>query len=88
MFQKGDRVTCINDQMDAIPCLAIKKGGLYTVKTHLSLKEYEKQNPDSSFWLKDETREKWKDGAVCLEEVLGADESDLIWNASRFKPAE
>ena len=61
---------------------------IYTVKKYVSLEGYEKLNPDC-YWLKKErVREEFKCGLVYLEEVLGADKSDLGWLANKFKPAE
>ena len=41
MFQKGDRVVCVNEKMDPISAV-LNKGQVYTVKEHLTLEEYEK----------------------------------------------
>ena len=88
MFQVGDRVVCTPDALkDFMDQTVFSANKVYTVRKYLTLEEYEKQNPDSSWWLNGETREKYKCGLVYLEEVLGADRSDLGWLANKFKPA-
>ena len=84
----GQKVVCVNDDMGSMKCVAIKPNGIYTVKEHLSLEEYEKRHPDCGWWLKGKTREEFECGLVYLEEVLGDDGSDLEWLASRFQPAQ
>ncbi|MDO8430033.1 MAG: hypothetical protein Q7S73_01535 [bacterium] len=88
MFKPGDRVVCIEGKLDFMDKAMFSTNKIYTIKEHVSLEEYQKRHLKSDWWLKGKVLEEWKCGLVYLEEVLGADGSDLEWLADKFKPAE
>ena len=88
MFKKGDKVVCVESQLDFMDKAVLSANKIYTLKEWVSLEEYEKRRPNCGWWLKGKVLEEFKCGLVYLEEVLGADGSDLEWLARKFKLAK